>query len=72
MSADGKSNSDGNIALKGASSEAHSLQMSMENVRIREILSSIVSKIFQQCAARVAIFFWNKYLVSRMFHVVVK
>ena len=36
MSADGKSNSDGNIVLKGASSETHSLQMSMENLRIRD------------------------------------
>ena len=35
MSADGKSNSDGNIVLKGASSEAHSLRMSMENLGIR-------------------------------------
>ena len=34
MSADGKSNSDGNIVLKEASSEAHSLRMSMENLRI--------------------------------------
>ena len=34
MSADGKSNSDGNIVLKGASSEANSLRMSMENLRI--------------------------------------
>ena len=36
MSADGKSNSDGNIVLKGASNEAHSLWMSMENLRIRD------------------------------------
>ena len=36
MSADGRSNSDGNIALKGASTEAHSLWMSMENLRIRD------------------------------------
>ena len=35
MSADGKSNSNGNVALKGASSEANSLRMSMENLRIR-------------------------------------
>ena len=35
MSADGQSNSDWNIVLKGASSEAHSLPMSMENLRIR-------------------------------------
>ena len=35
MSADGKSNSDGNIVLKGASSEDHSLRMSMENLGIR-------------------------------------
>ena len=36
MSADGKSNSDGNVVLKGASSEAHSIRMSMENLRIRD------------------------------------
>ena len=36
MSADGQSNSDWNIVLKGASSEAHSLPMSMENLRIRD------------------------------------
>ena len=36
MSADGKSNSNGNFVLKGASSEAHSLWMSMENLRIRD------------------------------------
>ena len=36
MSADGRSNSDGNIVLKGASSEAHSLWMSVENLRIRD------------------------------------
>ena len=36
MSGDGKSNSDGNIVLKEASSEAHSLQMSMKNLRIRD------------------------------------
>ena len=36
MYADGKSNSDGNIVLKGTSSEAHSLQVSMENLRIRD------------------------------------
>ena len=36
MSTDGKSNSDGNILLKGASSEAHSIWMSMENLRIRD------------------------------------
>ena len=35
MSADGKSHSDGNVVLKRASSEAHSLWMSMENLRIR-------------------------------------
>ena len=37
MSADGgKSNSDGNVVLKGTSIEAHSLWMSMENLRIRD------------------------------------
>ena len=36
MSADGKSNSDGNVVLKGASSEANSFLMSMENFRIRD------------------------------------
>ena len=36
MSADGKSNSDGNVVLKGTSSEAHSLWMSLENLRIRD------------------------------------
>ena len=36
MSADGKSNSDGNVVLKGASSEANSLRMRMENLRIRD------------------------------------
>ena len=36
MSPDGKSNSDGNIVLKGASSEAHSLWMSMGSLRIRD------------------------------------
>ena len=36
MSADGKSNSCGNVVLKGVSSEAHSLQMSVENLRIRD------------------------------------
>ena len=36
MSADGKSNSDGNVVLKEASSEANSLRMSMENLRIRD------------------------------------
>ena len=36
MFADGKSNSDGNVVLKGASSEANSLWMSMENLRIRD------------------------------------
>ena len=36
MSADGKSNSDGNIVLKGTSSEAQSLRMSVENTRIRD------------------------------------
>ena len=36
MSTDGKSNSDGNILLKGASSEAHSIWVSMENLRIRD------------------------------------
>ena len=36
MSADGRSNSDGNIVLKGASSEANSLWMSVENLRIRD------------------------------------
>ena len=30
MSVDGKSSSDGDVVLKPASSEAHSLQMSME------------------------------------------
>ena len=35
MSADGKSNSDGNVVLKEASSEAHSLLMNMVNLRIR-------------------------------------
>ena len=36
MSADGKSNSDGNAVLKEASSEANSLWMNMENLRIRD------------------------------------
>ena len=36
MSADGKSNNDGNVVLKRASSEAHSLRMSMENLMIRD------------------------------------
>ena len=36
MSADGKSSSDGDVLLKGASSESHSLRMSMENLRIRD------------------------------------
>ena len=36
MSADGKSNSGGNVVLKGASSETHSLRVSMENLRIRD------------------------------------
>ena len=36
MSADGKSNSDGNAVLKQASSEAHSLWKSMKNFRIRD------------------------------------
>ena len=36
MFADGKSNSDGNVVFEGASSEAHSLRMSMENLRIRD------------------------------------
>ena len=36
MSVDGKSNSDGNTVLKGASSEAHGLRMSMENLKIRD------------------------------------
>ena len=34
MSADGKSNSDGNVVLKGASTEAHSLCMGMDNLKI--------------------------------------
>ena len=34
MSADGKSNSDGNVVLKGASTEAHSLWMGMDNLKI--------------------------------------
>ena len=29
-------NSDGNVVIKGASSEAHSLRMSMENLSIRD------------------------------------
>ena len=36
MSADGKSNSDGNVELKGASSKGSILRMSMENLRIRD------------------------------------
>ena len=36
MPADGKSNNDGNVVLKGASSEAHSLQMSIQNLMIRD------------------------------------
>ena len=36
MSADKKSDSDGNVGFKGAASEAHSLRMSMENLRIRD------------------------------------
>ena len=36
MSADVKSNSDGNVLLKGESSKTHSLRMSMENVRVRD------------------------------------
>ena len=34
MFADGKSNSDGNVVLKGASTEAHSLWMGMDNLKI--------------------------------------
>ena len=36
MYADRKSNSNGNAVLKGASSEANSLRMSVENLRIRD------------------------------------
>ena len=36
MSADGKSNSDEIVVLKGASSEANSLRTSMENLSIRD------------------------------------
>ena len=36
MSADGKSNSDENFVLKGVSSLAYSLRMSMENLRIKD------------------------------------
>ena len=36
MPADGKSNNDGNVVLKGASSEAHSFQISIQNLMIRD------------------------------------
>ena len=36
MSADGKSNSNRNVVLKGSSSEGHSLRVSMENLRSRD------------------------------------